>query len=37
VRTAYLKDKIEFKFFLACIAGVSMQFQCKEQGMRVKD
>lgn len=23
--------------FLACIAGVSMRFRCKERGMRVKD
>ena len=37
MRTACLKDKIEFKFFLACTAGVSMRFRCKERGMRVKD
>ena len=35
--TACLKDKIECKFFLACIAGVSVRFRCKERGMRVKD
>ena len=37
MRTACLKDKIEFKFFLAFIAGVSVQFRCKERGTRVKD